>query len=99
MGVEREGDSSDDGRIHVEPEGAILKKMADPRLPSKEEVEQHCLRGHIPYRDWCHVCVRAMGKSTPHRQSNRERSVPEYSLDYCFPGDELGFKWTVLVGK
>ena len=25
--------------------------------------------------------------------------MPENSWDYCFPGDELGFKWTVLVGK
>ena len=26
------------------------------------------------------------------------RALPEYAWDYCFPGDELGFKWTVLVG-
>ena len=26
-------------------------------------------------------------------------SLSQYSWDYCFPGDELGFKWTVLVGK
>ena len=25
--------------------------------------------------------------------------MPEYSFDYCFPGDEMGFKWTVLVGR
>ena len=29
----------------------------------------------------------------------KERVLPEYSWDYCFPGDELGVKWTVLVGK
>ena len=28
-----------------------------------------------------------------------ERKVPEYHFDYCFPGDELGFKCTILVGK
>ena len=33
------------------------------------------------------------------RDKGKERLLPEYSLDYCFPGDELGFKWTVLVGK
>ena len=25
--------------------------------------------------------------------------MPEYSIDYCFPGDELGYKWTVLAGR
>ena len=25
--------------------------------------------------------------------------MPEYSWGDCFPGDELGFKWTVLVGR
>ena len=33
------------------------------------------------------------------RTQQEERVVPEYSFDYCFPGNELGFKWTVLVGK
>ena len=28
-----------------------------------------------------------------------ERKLPEYHFDYCFPGDEMGYKWTVLVGK
>jgi hypothetical protein len=32
-------------------------------------------------------------------QKDKERKFPEYSFDYCFPGDEVGFKWTVLVGK
>ena len=33
------------------------------------------------------------------KDSGKERKLPEYSWDYCFPGDELGFKWTVLVGR
>ena len=32
------------------------------------------------------------------RDSGKERKLLEYSWDYCFPGDELGFRWTVLVG-
>ena len=31
--------------------------------------------------------------------SGKERKLPEYQMDYCFPGDELGFKGTVLVSK
>ena len=29
----------------------------------------------------------------------KERILPDYSWDDCFPGDELGYTWTVLVGK
>ena len=29
----------------------------------------------------------------------KDRKFPEYRWDYCFPGDEVGFKFTVLVGK
>ena len=31
--------------------------------------------------------------------SGKERKLPEYQMDYCFPGDGLGFKWTGLVSK
>ena len=41
-----------------------------------------------------------MGKELDHSKSKREeRVISEYSWDYCFPGDEMGYKWTVLVGK
>ena len=33
------------------------------------------------------------------REDNKERMLRGYRWDYCFPGDELGFKWTVLVGR
>ena len=33
------------------------------------------------------------------RDKGKERVLPEYSFEYCFPGDELGYKWTVLAGK
>ena len=36
----------------------------------------------------------------PHyRDKGGARVLPEYSWDYCFPGDEFGHKWTVLVGR
>eukprot|EP00973_Karenia_brevis_P025257 3483677-Karenia_brevis.AAC.1 len=25
--------------------------------------------------------------------------LPEYVWDYCFPGYEVGYRWTVLVGR
>jgi hypothetical protein len=109
MANEAESDEEDEGiqedlrcspceRIGLEKEEDVIKKMVDPKLPSQEEVERHNLT-HLPYRNWCPICIKAKGRDTDHRQDEgKDRSKPEYSWDYCFPGDEFGFRWTVLVG-
>ena len=87
-------------KLSLGEEDEFVRKLKDPKLPSQEEVDRHFAMGHFPYRDWCHICVRAHGKELEHRRdAGKTRDVPEYSFDYCFPGDELGFKWTVLVGR
>ena len=86
-------------RLRLPKENEFVRKLRDPRLPTQEEVDEHYVRGHIPYRDWCPICVQAKGKGQyHHRDKGKVRMLPEYAWDYCFPGDELGFKWTVLVG-
>ena len=75
-----------------------LRGLLDPRLPSEEEVAHHNLT-HVPYRNWCPHCVKGRGKDLDHRKSVKEsRAVKEFGFDYCFPGDEFGFKWSVIVG-
>ena len=87
-------------RFKAEEEDEFVRKVLDPKLPSEEEVERHFVSGHIPYRNWCPVCIKSKGKDEGHvRDAGNARGLPEYSFDYCFPGDELGFKWVVLVGK
>ena len=76
-----------------------LRGLGDPRKPSEKEVVEHELT-HLPYRNWCAVCVRAKGKDLDHRKEVREeREISEYCFDFCFPGDELGYKLTILSGK
>ena len=76
-----------------------LKNFVDPRRPTQTEIEEH-ERTHLPYRNWCPICVRAKGRDLDHRKATeQERGLSEYSFDYCFPGDELGCKLTVLVGR
>ena len=42
----------------------------------------------------------AGGRDLDHRRAvEEERGVSEYAFDYCFPGDELGFKLVVLSGR
>jgi hypothetical protein len=87
-------------RIRLRREDEVIKKIRDPKLPSDRDVEDHYLSGHLPYRDWCHICVGCKGKNQGHeRDKGGERDLPEYAWDFCFPGDSLGYKWTVLVGK
>ena len=85
-------------RVRQDSGKGVIKKMLDPRLPTPEEVEEH-YRFHLPYRNWCPVCVRAKGRDMDHNPSDRDRKISEYGFDYCFPGDEFGYKLTVLVGK
>jgi len=108
---EIDGDADDEG-VEVDPTGKkceriglgdeekFVRKLLDPLLPSEKEVNEHWVRGHVPFRNWCETCVRARGREMDHTKlKGSERRLPEYSFDYCFPGDEFGFKWIVLVGK
>ena len=71
-------------RVKLDEEGAVIKKLVDPKLPSQEAVDRHWIRGHVEYRNWCGVCVKARGKEWDHTKvGEKERLMPEYSVDYC----------------
>ena len=91
-GHEEEVEGSEGIRLFLEKDDVIIKKMVDPLLPSEDEVKSHSLQGHIPYRNWCHICVKSQGRDFQHKKDKKDRTMPEYSWDYCFPGDEFGFK-------
>ena len=82
----------------VQADGAKLRSILDPCLPSEIEVRRHAL-AHLPYRSWCPHCVRGRGKDSAHRRAESVGKFPEFSWDYCFPGEEEGHKITILVGK
>ena len=44
-------------RVGLEKEGKFIRKLIDPKLPTKEEVDMHNLMGHVEDRKWCEVCV------------------------------------------
>lgn len=68
-------------------------------MPTEEEVKEHYLRCHMPYRSWCHHCIRGRGKEREHgrRAEEEQQGIPEYHLDYCFPRDEFDHRLIVLV--
>ena len=86
-------------RRGVVDDNRCVRGIGDPRKPSQKDVDEHELT-HLPYRNWCAVCVRGKGKDLDHRKVvGDEREVSEYSFDYFFPGDELGYKLTILGGR
>ena len=69
--------------------------------PTAEEVRKHWVT-HLPFRDWCWVCVAGRAKDDPHRARDtvENTTVPEVHFDYCFMRDEGKDNYTpVLVGK
>ena len=108
-GEEQAGDEGEEIKIDDEEEEQDdeqaeagrrrVKKVHDPKLPSKEEVKEHYVSGHMPYRSWCHHCIRGRGRERDHRRKGEQeqQGIPEYHMDYCFPGDEFNQRLTVLV--
>ena len=44
-------------RVCADQEENVVRKLVDPKLPKQDEVNMHYSRGHIPFRNWCPVCV------------------------------------------
>ena len=87
-------------RIKIPREEEVVRKFTDPLLPTKSEVDMHNVMGHIPFRNWCPICVKAQGRDWDHcRDSGKERKLPEYSWDYCFLGTSLGTSGPFLWGE
>ena len=59
-----------------------IRKMLDPVVPSKEEVEEHMLT-HLPYRSWCEHCVKGKGKEMGH-YGKKEQDTIEFHCDFAF---------------
>ena len=65
-----------------------VKVARNPGDPTKEEVEQHNVT-HVPYRSWCHHCVRGRACGRQHREreaevDDEEAPVPRVHLDYWY---------------
>ena len=85
-GIEGDPTGEECERIGLGEKGTFVRKLLDPLLPSEKEVEEHWVRGHVPFRNWCEICVRARGREMDHtKMIEKERRLPEYSFDYCVP--------------
>ena len=77
----------------------VPRRVQDPRLPTREEIEQHNLT-HLPFRSWCLHCLRGKGEANPHHQAERDDgAIPEVHMDYCFLGGKEETAQPVLVAR
>ena len=67
LGEEEDGEESE--RVRAPSEREAVRRLLDPRSPTQSEVDLHNLMGHIPYRNWCPICVKAQGKDWDHGKS------------------------------
>ena len=80
-------------RLALAKEGGNVKRILDPLPPSEADVEEQWARGHLPFRNRCGKCVVFRGREMDHtRMKDKDRMIPEYTFDYCFPRDDMGFK-------
>ena len=79
----------DQEREGVVAQGEKARPLPQPRLPSRQEVQEHELT-HIPYRSWCAHCVRGGGRSDAHRrrvrqdEEERGQHMTTWSIDNAF---------------
>jgi len=62
-----------------------MRKMIDPCLPTRAEVDEHEMT-HLPFRNWCRHCIMGRGTERGHFKAERDQdAVAEVHIDYCFP--------------
>jgi hypothetical protein len=76
-------DDEDDGeevRRGMAEEVRRAKRFQDPKMPSRDEIEDHEVAGHFPFRSWCVHSVRGKG------HEERQDGLPDIHIDYAFIG-------------
>ena len=60
------------------------KVKPNPLKPTDQQIEQHRVKMHIPYRSWCEDCVKGSGREDAHAKSTETSVLPVFSCDYAF---------------
>ena len=85
--MEGEIDGEVGERLSLPREEEALNRVVDSKLPSPKEVEDHRLMGHVVYRNWCPICVKAMGRDMRHfREQGKRGSFPNMRGTFAFRG-------------
>ena len=87
--IEEDEAQNDEITCGDEWEGRRPRMMANPRTPSRMEVDEH-MATHIPYRAWCPHCVIGGGRDMQHFMKDAEEVAmrsPHEAADCGFLSD------------
>ena len=72
--------------------------MKIPKAPDDETRLRHNLT-HVPFADWCDICVRSRARDDPHKKQHgkEEQAEPEVSMDYFNLGLNYNMQFPALA--
>ena len=72
-------------------EAQVPKTPSIIYTPSPEEYNRHCAT-HLPYINWCPICVQAKKHNPPHKSKRYEgekyKYIPVISMDYMYMNEK-----------
>ncbi len=86
-GAQRESEPTESKFLCEPCEARVPFTLKAPVKPSAEEISKHNAT-HLPYRNWCPICVRAKGREDAHYRGanipddDDKDGVPVVSMDY-----------------
>ena len=51
---------------YSDEEAEETKGIHKPSRPTEQEVEEHCRSGHVQFRSWCEIWIKARRQEKPH---------------------------------
>ena len=79
-------DADQAGQLDFSGEAKTAKSLRTPEPPTDAAIMAHNAT-HIPFRDWCPICVASRGRSSPHRRVVANKTAdtsPNFQTDYMF---------------
>ena len=74
----------------------VPRGFSKMHTPSPDEFAKHCLT-HLPYRNWCPICVQSKKRNPRHQRIKEGRGVPIFGIDYMFLNGEDNLSYPIVV--
>ena len=78
-------DADQAGQLDISGEAKTARILRTPEPPT-DAVRMAHNATHVPYRDWCSICVASRGRSSPHRRvvvNKTADTFPKFQTDSC----------------
>ena len=79
-------DADQVGQLDISGETKTARILCTPEPPTDAVRVEHNAT-HVPFRDWCPICVASRGRSSPHKRVVVNRTadtLPKFQNDYMF---------------